>query len=326
VTFTAPPNDPVPAAAGAAPSAARRRGDRGDAVARVVFPATGLFVVVLMGAIALFLVVKAAPAFSQMGGRFFTEKQWFPDQPKPAFGIAALAFGTVMSSAVALLIAVPVALGSALFVAEIARGRIGRTISSLVDLLAAVPSVVFGLWGVYYLRPRLLPVWRFLDKHVGFIPIFHSTSGYAHSILEAAVVLSVMIIPIVAALTREVFRQVPRTHREAALALGATRWEAIRLAVLPYGRSGIVGAVMLGLGRALGETIAVALILGGSYLVDIHLTRPGGATIASNIAVKFGEAGAVGREALIASGLVLFAITFAVNFAGRAVVRRAVES
>ncbi|MDQ1445371.1 MAG: phosphate transport system permease protein, partial [Acidimicrobiaceae bacterium] len=257
------------------------------------------------------------------GWRFLTEREWFPDDPSRAFGILALAFGTIVSAVLALILAVPVALGSALFLTELAPPALGRWVGHLVDLLAAVPSVVYGLWGVYYLVPRLIPVSRFLDRTLGFIPLFDSRNNtYGRSLFAAAVVLAIMVLPIVAAIAREVFRQVPTADREAALALGATRWEAIRLAVLPYSRGGVVGAVMLGLGRALGETIAIALVLAASFKVDIHVLEPGGNTIAANIATKFGESGAHGREALIASGLVLFAITLVVNVVARGVVYR----
>jgi phosphate transport system permease protein len=206
---------------------------------------------------------------------------------------------------------------------EIAPPWLGRWIGHLVDLLAAVPSVVYGLWGVWFLVPRLVPAQRSLDHWLGFIPLFHSRHGiYGRSIFAASVILAIMVLPIIAAISREVFRQAPATHREAAMALGATRWETIRYAVLPFSRSGIVGAAMLGLGRAMGETIAVALVLAASYDIKVSLVEPGGNTIAANIANKFGEAGLPGREALIASGLVLFAITLVVNAIARVVVGR----
>src|SRR5207248_9587507 len=173
------------------------------------------------------------------------------------------------------------------------------------------------------LVPRLVPAEQWLDRTVGFIPVFHSRNGiYGRSLFAASVVLAIMILPIVAAIAREVFRQAPMTHREAAMALGATRWETIRFAVMPFSRSGLIGAAMLGLGRALGETIAVALVLAASFDIHFHFVEPGGNTIAANIATKFGEAGLLGREALIASGLVLFAITLAIHMAARAVVYR----
>jgi phosphate transport system permease protein len=297
---------------------------RGDRRFDVITAAAAGALLLLLVAIAGFLAVKAAPALRESGWGFFTERAWFPDAPGGNFGVAALAFGTVASSAIAIVIAVPVAVGSALFVTEIASKRTGRWLGYVLDLLAAVPSVVFGLWGLVYLVPRLERVQRGLDSVLGWIPLFHSRSGaYGRSLFAAAVVLAIMVVPIVAALGRELFRQVPTANREAALALGATRWEMIRTAVLPASRTGLVGAAMLGLGRALGETIAIALVLSASFSVNIHLVEPGGNTIAANIATKFGEAGATGRAALIASGLVLFAITLAVNAIARLVIARA---
>jgi phosphate transport system permease protein len=301
----------------------RRPRRRGDQLFHGLATGSGVVVLLLITAIAVFLIARALPAFSKAGLHFFTEKAWFPDASPATFGIAALAFGTLLSAVLALVMAVPIALGTSLFLTELAPPRIGRPLGYLVDLLAAVPSVVYGLWGVYYLVPRLVPVGRWLDSTLGFIPLFHDRTGtYGRSLFAASVVLAIMVLPIVAAISREVFRQVPRADREAALALGATRWEAIRLAVLPYSRGGVVGAVMLGLGRALGETIAVALVLSAAFKVDFHVLEPGGNTIAANIATKFGEAGAGGREALIASGLVLFAITLIVNVIARGVVYR----
>ena len=296
---------------------------RGDDAFRLLAAGAGVFTLLLLAAIAVFLVVRAVPAVDRAGWRFLTEREWFPDDPSRAFGIAALAFGTVVSAVLALLMAVPVALGSALFLTELSPPRLGRGLGYLIDLLAAVPSVVYGLWGVYYLVPRLVPFERLLDRRLGFVPLFDSRSNtFGRSLFAAAVVLAIMVLPIVAAISREVFRQVPRADREAALALGATKWEMIRLSVLPYSRPGIVGAVMLGLGRALGETIAVALVLAASFKADLHVLEPGGNTIAANIATKFGESGVHGREALIASGLVLFAITLVVNVVARGVVYR----
>ena len=297
--------------------------NRGDRVFRRVTETAALLIVVLIVAIGTFLVVRALPALREAGWSFFTEKVWSPDAAPSAFGIAALAFGTILSSLMALVLAVPVALASALFLTEIAPPRVRKVVAPLMDLLAAVPSVVYGLWGVFFLVPALVPVSKALDRTLGFVPIFDNRSGiYGRSLFAASVVLAIMILPIVSALSREIFGQVPRTNREAALALGATRWEMIRLAVLPYSRGGIVGSVMLGLGRALGETIAVALVLAATFDVDLHILEPGGNTIAANIATKFGEAGDLGRNALIASGLVLFAITLVVNMVARGVVYR----
>lgn len=283
-------------------------------------------VLVVIVAITVFLLAQAWPALREAGGQFFTQRLWFPDANPPQFGIAALVVGTLLSSALALLLAVPVGVAASLCVVELLPRRLGRSIGQAVDLLASVPSVVYGLWGFAVLVPWLVPVQQHLDRWVGgFIPPLHSPTGtYGRSIFAAGVVLAIMIVPTVAALTRETFLQVPRAHREAALALGATRWEMICTAVLPTCRGGMVAAAMLGLGRALGETIAVAMVLSASFEISWHLVAPGGATIAANIATKFGEAGALGRHALVASGLVLFALTLAVNAVARVVVRRSV--
>jgi phosphate transport system permease protein len=309
----------------ASPPTTKRPSRRtGDLVFRGLSVLAGIFVLVIIVAIAVYLIQKGWPAFRRAGWDFFTEKEWTPDATPARFGVAALVFGTVLTSVLALVIAVPVAIGVALFITELAPARMGRWLGYVVDLLAAVPSVVYGLWGVFFLVPRIIPLQRWLATHVGFIPLFDNPNHiFGRSVFAASLVLAIMILPIIAAICREVFRQVPRANREAALALGATRWESIRMAVLPYSRSGIVGGVMLGLGRALGETIAIALVLNAVFRTSFHVTEPGGNTIAANIAVKFGEAGFAGREALIASGLVLFAITLVVNVVARAVVARA---
>jgi phosphate transport system permease protein len=218
---------------------------------------------------------------------------------------------------------VPVAVGVALFISQYASRAIARPLAYVVDLLAAVPSVVFGLWGAIYLSPNLVPLSQFLNRYFGWIPLFASTNEtYGKSILVASVVLAVMLLPIVAAISREVFVQTPREHIEGALALGATKWETIRMAVLPYGRSGVISAVVLGFGRAVGETIAVAMVLSSTYSISWRILDPGGNTIAANIANRWGDANdAISQGALIASGLVLFAITLLVNFGARAIVR-----
>jgi phosphate transport system permease protein len=295
----------------------------GDRRYRGLVTGAAVSVFLLLAAIAIFLIVKAWPALHAAGLGFFTETAWTPDAEGASFGIVALAFGTVLSSLLALAMALPVALGCALVVVELAPRRLAGGIGSVVDVLAAVPSVVYGLWGAMFLVPHLVPVEKWLDEWFGWLPLFDNTTGaYGRSVFAAAVVLAIMILPIIAALSREVYAQAPRSHKEAALALGATRWEMMRLAILPYGRAGVAGAAMLGLGRALGETIAVALVLSATFDVNIHVLEPGGNTIAANIATLFGEAGDIGRSALIASGLVLFVITFAVNILARAVVHR----
>jgi phosphate transport system permease protein len=317
--MTAPTEAAAPAASGVG-GEGRGRGDR------VFFALTGIsgaLMVLTIVAIGAFLVVQAIPALQDDSTSFLTTKEFLPERNPPAFGIAVLAFGTVLTSLVAMVLAVPVALGVAIFVTQLAPKRLAGLLGGIVDLLAAVPSVVYGLWGVAYLNTHLQDVNAFLHDNLGWFPLFGDTAGkYSKSILLASIVLAIMVLPIVAALTREVLLQVPETLVEGALALGATRWEAVRTAVLPPSRAGIVSAIMLGLGRALGETIAVALVLGTTVEVTTKILGPGGNTIAANIATKFGEYASQGRGALIATGLVLFVITFAVNAVARGIVIR----
>ncbi|WP_433613113.1 phosphate ABC transporter permease subunit PstC [Dactylosporangium sp. CA-139114] len=293
-----------------------------DMLFRATATAAGSMVLVIIAAIAIFLLVKAIPAISKDTENFLTYKDWFTDGDQPKFGVAATAFGTVLTAVIALLLAVPVALGIALCLSHYAPRRVATTLSFVIDLLAAVPSVVFGLWGRDSFYEPIADFSKWLHDVAGWIPIFGSNGPYGKSVLLGSVVLGIMILPIVTSLSREVFLQTPPENQEAALALGSTKWEMIRTAVLPYGRAGIIASVMLGLGRALGETIALALTLGSVFAVNFDLLGPGGVTIASNIASRFGEADAFGRSALIASGLVLFAITLVVNMAARAIVYR----
>ncbi|WP_239373713.1 phosphate ABC transporter permease subunit PstC, partial [Frankia sp. Cj5] len=221
------------------------------------------------------------------------------------------------------IIAVPVAVGIALFITVYAPRRLATPLAFIVDLLAAVPSVVFGLWGLIVLVPRMNGLQQWLTDYFGWIPLFSTDDGLVgRSIFVASIVLAIMILPIVAAISREIFLQVPNPHKEAALALGATRWEMIRTAVLPYGKPGVISASMLGLGRAMGETIAVALVLPASFNISWHILSPAGNTIAANVANGFSEANPIGRGALIASGLVLFIVTMLVNIMARAVIAR----
>jgi len=286
----------------------------------------GLLVFVLLAAIAAFLIAKAIPALRDDKSSFLTTKDWSPDFDQ-RFGIAALAFGTLLSSVLALVMAVPVAVGVALYITNYAPRRLSTLLGYATDMLAAIPSVVYGLWGLLFLLPHLIGLQVFLNHYFGWIPLFSGSrsevSIFSKSVFGASLILAVMILPIVAAVSREVVRQVDPAQKEAALALGATRWEMIRTAVLPPSRPGIISAVMLGLGRALGETIAVALVIGNVTSTSFKILVPGGSTIAANIANKFGEAGGLGRNALIASGLVLFAITLVVNLVARFVIYRA---
>ena len=311
-----PPDAPAPSVRGSSV----RLGDR---IFTNLTRGAGVFVLVIMASIGAFLVWKAIPAFQNNTGTFFTTQEWFPDADPPVFGIAALAFGTAISSVIAMIIAVPVAIGTALFIAFFASRRASTSLGFVIDVLAAVPSIIYGLWGLQVLMNHIEGITKWLNDYLGFIPLFNNEIGiYTKSIFIASVVLAIMILPTISALSREVFIQVPRDHREASLALGATRWEMIRMAVLPFGRPGIISATMLGLGRALGETIAVALILSAAFETNWHITEPGGNTFAANIALKWNEAGPIGLSALIASGLILFIITLVVNMIARAIIAK----
>ena len=298
----------------------------GDRVFRGVSTGAGLVVLLVIVLIAVFLVQKAIPAVKADTTSFLTTRVWTPDNLPSVFGIAALAFGTLVSSVIALLVAGPIAIGIALYISEYAPRRLATPVGYAVDLLAAVPSVVYGLWGLLFLVPYSEHFQQFLADHLGFVPLFDlgRNGVVGRSVLIASLVLALMILPIVAAISREIFLQVPQANREAALALGATRLEMIRYAVLPYSRSGVTGALMLGLGRALGETIAVALVLSLAPTTSFHIidANIGGTTIAANIAAQYQAAEPLGQQALIASGLVLFVITFAVNGLARYVVAR----
>lgn len=279
--------------------------------------AAGSLIVVTLAGVAVFLGYEGAPAFtaasSQIpGGTGIVGYLW------------PLIFGTLLAALIALTIAMPLSVGVALFISHYAPRRLAGPLGYLIDLLAAVPSVVYGLWGIYLLAPSLAPLYAWLQAHFGFVPIFAGPASVTgRTILTVAIVLAVMILPIVTALCREVFLQTPALHEEAALALGATRWEMIRMTVFPHARSGMVSAAMLGLGRALGETMAVAMVLSATGVVTFDLIGIGNpSTIAANIALKFPEASGIQVNVLIATGLVLFVITFAVNFAARAVVGR----
>jgi phosphate transport system permease protein len=300
----------------------------GDRIFRGLSVGASASVLAIMAAIAAFLIYQAIPALAKDDANFFTESKWFPDadpgQPV-VFGIAAMVAGTIASSIIAMVVAVPIAIGIALFISFYAPRRLAKPLAYVVDLLAAVPSIVFGLWGFFFFRNQLDGLVFWLDRWFGWTGLFAfrpDANPANQSLFTAGLVLAIMILPIVSAISREVFNQVPSANIEAALALGATRWEMIRISVLPFGRAGVTSASILGLGRALGETLAVTLILTAAYDVNLHLTENGGITFASNIALKNGEAGTVGTGALIASGLVLFLITLGVNSLSQLIIRR----
>ncbi len=267
------------------------------------------------------LIGQARPAFAKEGvlGFIFTN-DW--NVSAELFGALPLLVGTLITSALALLIGVPVAVAAAVYVTELCPRRLRPSLAMLVELLAAVPSVVYGLWGIFFLAPKLQPVEQWVADRLSFVPFIGGGLVTIPNYFIAGLVLAIMILPIVSAISREVMATVPPDHKEAALALGATRWEMIRMAVLPYCRSGIVGGAMLGLGRAIGEAIAVALLIGDAPKLGAHMFAQG-YTLAAAIVNEFGEAQGVHRSALFAAGLVLFVLTLIVNAIARALVARA---
>ncbi|QUR68810.1 phosphate ABC transporter permease subunit PstC [Mycobacterium spongiae] len=297
---------------------------RGDRLFKMFASAAGMTIVIAIVLIALFLLVRAVPALLANNVNFFTSAEFdTSDDEKLAFGIRDLFMVTVLSSMFALALAVPVAVGIAVFLTQYAPKRLSRPFGAMVDLLAAVPSIIFGLWGIFVLAPQLEPLARFLNRNLGWLFLFArgnvSLAG-GGTIFTAGVVLSVMILPIVTSVSREVFRQTPRIQIEAAQALGATKWEVIRMTVLPFGRSGVIAASMLGLGRALGETVAVLIILRAAAKPGSWSLFDGGYTFASKIASAASEfSEPLPTGAYISAGFALFILTFLVNVAARAV-------
>jgi phosphate ABC transporter permease protein PstC len=293
-----------------------------DRIFRWGLTGVAALILVIIGFFFVRLYVEASPAFSRFGFFGFTfTNDW--DVSRNFFGALPLLVGTVITSAIALCIGVPVAVATALFVTELCPRRLRGPLTVTVELLAAVPSVVYGLWGVFFLIPKLHGFQQFLADNLGFLP-FVGGHVAGPSYFIAGLILAIMILPIVTAITREVMATVPGDQKEAALALGATRWEMIRTAVLPYSRAGIAGASMLGLGRALGETIAVTLVIGNAPTIGKQIFDQG-YSLAAVIANEFGEAAnnPVHRAALIAAGLVLFVLTLVVNLIARWFVNRA---
>jgi len=319
---TAGPTAPQPVKGANGAKGATRKGDR---IFLGLSRGSGITLLVIMAAIAVFLTWRAALAINADEANFLTSFEWDANATPPRFGIAVLAFGTVVSSIIAMVLAVPIAVGIALFISHYAPRKLATPLGYVIDLLAAVPSIVYGLWGALFLVPHLTGLYEWLDQYLGWTGIFTYEGGAARSLFTVGILLAIMILPIVTNVSREVFRQSPKMQEEAALALGATRWEVIRMSVLPFGRSGVISASMLGLGRALGETMAVATVLSPSFLIKASLLEPGGGTFAQNIAAGFKEAGSMGRDALIASGLVLFVITLLVNGTARLIIERLKE-
>lgn len=296
------------------PKVHRRPGDRAFSA---LATAAGITILVVLAGVAAFLISEAWPAIT-------APISDLPNEESLVKYIWPLVFGTVLSAAIAIVIAVPMAIAVALFTSHLAPKPLSMSVSYLTDLLAAIPSIIYGIWGIAVLGPAIVPFTQWLADNLGFIPFFDgpaSTTG--RTMLTAGIVLALMILPIISAVAREVFTQTPKGLQESALALGATRWEMIKMVVLPFGRSAVVAGSMLGLGRALGETMAVTIILSVSGVITFDLiSSENPSTIAANIALQFPESSGLDVNVLIATGLVLFAITLAVNMAARTIISR----
>jgi phosphate transport system permease protein len=292
----------------------------GDKIFAGTATSAAVLILAVLAGVAVFLVVEAMPAITA--------------DPKEISGgngllsyIAPLAFGTLLAAAIACLVAIPLSIAVALFISHFAPKRLAQPLSYVIDLLAAIPSVIYGLWGVAVLGPASVSIQDWLGTNVSWIPFFKGpASATGRTMLVAGLVLAVMILPIVTAVARSVFEQTPRKLQEAALALGATRWEMIRMTVLPFGKSAMISASMLGLGRALGETMAVAIVLSVSGDVTFNLISSANpSTIAAHIALDFPESSGIDVNALVAAGLVLFAVTLLINVVARAVINREIR-
>jgi phosphate transport system permease protein len=320
-TVVLSPTAPEPRPPDPRPISGRR--EPGDRVFSGGAMATGLLVLLLMLAVGTFLLAESWDALSATGFSFFTTSEWEPD--RGTFGISSVLLGTVLIAGVAVAVAVPISMGTALFITEIAAPRFRSTLVSLVDLMAAVPSVVYGLWGLFFFQSGAITLSRWISTWFGWIPIFSvdgndpssplpNMSVFTASAFIAGVVVALMVMPIQCSVMREVFSQVPVGEREGAFALGATRWGMIRIVSLPFARGGIIGGTMLGLGRALGETIAVLLIISPRFDINFHLLEAGGNSVSALIAGRYAEASDFSLSALMAAGLALFAMTLVVNF------------
>jgi phosphate transport system permease protein len=306
-------SEPRPDAAG---------GKQVDRAFRAIAYAAGLLVLAILALIAYTTTNKAWPAFTHQGLSFFTSTHWNPNENQ--FGALDFIYGTILCAVIAIVIAIPTSLGIALFITELAPKRVKAGVTYVVDLLAAIPSVVYGFWALAVLEKPAKTIYTHIADSIGKVPVFRNVFGgpaSGASFMTAGLVLAVMIIPIITSISREVLSTVAQDDKNAALAMGATRWEMLRVAVFPRVRSGLIGASMLGLGRAMGETIAVALVIGSSHQVTSHIFFPGD-TMAAVIAHNFGEATGLPKAALIGLGVVLFAITIVINVAARAVANR----
>ena len=310
----------VPARARTSSAEEKRELHYGDRIFSLIVKASAAALIGLLAMIAGFLFWRAWPAISAFGWSFVLTSEWNP--VRDVYGAMPVIFGTIVSSFLAMLIAVPISIGIALFLNELAPRRLARIVGFLIEMLAAIPSVVYGLWGIFVLAPWLrTSVEPLLGKHLGFLPFFQGPP-YGVGMLAAGIILAIMVTPTISSLCREVFRAIPRGYREAAMALGATRWETMVISVLQSARTGILGATILGLGRALGETMAVTMLIGNRAEISASLFAPG-QTMASVLANEYAEAGSEMHLAALAEvGFVLFIVTFIVNALARLLVWR----
>jgi len=306
----------------------------GQAISDIVFKgvarSAGGITVGIMLAVGLFLTINGSQAIGVAKFNFLSEQEWLPDAGR--FGIAAVLAGTVTIAVIALCVSFPLAFGTSLLISEVLPQRLKSIVIPVVDLMAAVPSVIFGLWGVFFLQANVVPVSKFLSTFFGWIPIFAVTDANGQHLTEAGsftssafiagIVVGLMVVPTQTSVMREAFSQAPVGEREGALALGSTRWGMIRSVVLPFGRGGIIGGTMLGLGRALGETIAVYMIISPVFTINLQILSSGTNSVSSLIANRYGEASQFGLSALMAAGLVLFLLTMAINFTASTIVAR----
>lgn len=294
-----------------------------DRIYRLGALGAGLITLVLLVVIGLLLLIRALPALKLAGFSFLTTFEWEPTASGGKFGLAAVVYWTVVIAVISLCFAVPLALGAALYVTEYAPIWLRKPLTALVDLLAAIPSLIYGMWGLLFLQPRILGFSEWLSENLSFIPFFKvDLPQFTSSAFISGMVVGFMIVPIITSVMREVFSQAPPSEKEGSLALGATKWAMIRTVVLPFGKGGIVGGSMLGLGRALGETIAVALIISPTFLIKPNILQAGANSVAALIALRFGEAGGMSLSALMALGLALFVLTLIVNSMASVVVSK----
>ena len=323
---------PDPGSPPESPRKVRSASGGADRVFRRSLQSAGLLVLVIMTTIGLFLFYRGSQALADAGlWKFVTTQAWEPTSHN--FGIATVITGTLLIAAVAVIFAVPVATGVALYISEYSPRKLRRALVNLVDLMAAVPSVVYGLWGALLLQEQIIPLAKFLSSHFGWVPLLGISdvdpndpladlTVYKSSTFIAGIVVALMIMPIISSVMRESFSQAPVGEREGAYALGATRWGMIRSVVLPFGRGGMIGGTMLGLGRAMGETIAVYMIISPVFKIQPEILRSGANSVSALIALRFGAASPFELSALMAAGLALFMLTLVVNFGASAIIAR----